>query len=399
MTRGRIPLILLALALAAALAYGFMPRAVPVDTVAVSRGDLAVTLEEEGKTRVRERYRVSAPVSGYVRRIDLKAGDPVQAGQALAVLEPSRSDALDPRSRAQAQARISAAQAALRGAREQAAAATAGADLAAQELARAQALSDREFVSRATVDQARTAQERAQAARNAAEQAVNVARYDLEAARALLHRAGAGTASDPTARVTVTAPVTGRVLAIHHESEGAVPAGQPLLDVGNPDSLEVVVDVLSTGAVKLAPGTRIHLDRWGGEGRLEGRVRVVEPAGFTKISALGVEEQRVRVIVDIVSPQADWARLGDGYRVEAAFVIWEGRDVLIAPTSALFRHGEGWAVFVVDDGRARLTPVRVGQRNGLQFQALEGLAEGQTVITHPDDKVGEGIKVRSRSGA
>jgi len=393
MTRGRITLILLALALAAALAWGFMPKAVPVETEAAAKGSLAVTVEEEGKTRVRERYVVSAPVAGYARRIELKVGDPVAVGQVLAVLEPTRSADLDPRSRAQARASVSAAEAAWQAARDQARAAASAAELAGQNLTRTQALSSQKFVSQAAVDQARTEQQRAQAAHAAAEQSVNVARYDLEAARATLMQAGASVGGGV---LNVASPVAARVLKVVHESEGSVAAGQPLIEVGNPDTLEVEVEVLSTSAVKIAPGTRVRLDRWGGDQPLEGRVRVVEPTGFTKVSALGVEEQRVRVIVDIVAPREQWARLGDGYRVEAAFVIWEGRDILTAPTSALFRHGNDWAVFVAEGGRAVLKPVRIGQRNGLRAQVLSGLNASEAVITHPDDKIAAGVKVKPR---
>ncbi len=393
MTRGRITLILLALALAAALAWGFMPKAVPVETEAAAKGSLAVTVEEEGKTRVRERYVVSAPVAGYARRIELKVGDPVAVGQVLAVLEPTRSADLDPRSRAQARASVSAAEAAWQAARDQARAAASAAELAGQNLTRTQALSSQKFVSQAAVDQARTEQQRAQAAYAAAEQSVNVARYDLEAARATLMQAGASVGGGA---LNVASPVAARVLKVVHESEGSVAAGQPLIEVGNPDTLEVEVEVLSTSAVKIIPGTRVRLDRWGGDQPLEGRVRVVEPTGFTKVSALGVEEQRVRVIVDIVVPREQWARLGDGYRVEAAFVIWEGRDILTAPTSALFRHGNDWAVFVAEGGRAVLKPVRIGQRNGLRAQVLSGLNASEAVITHPDDKIAAGVKVKPR---
>jgi HlyD family secretion protein len=186
------------------------------------------------------------------------------------------------------------------------------------------------------------------------------------------------------------------VLKLLHESEGAVAAGQPLLEVGDPASLEVEVEVLSTHAVKIAPGSRVILDRWGGAQPLGGTVRVVEPSGYTKISALGVEEQRVRVIVDFSSPREAWARLGDGYRVEARFVLWEGQDVLQLPTSALFRQGEGWAAFVLDGRRARLTPVEIGQRAGLATQVMSGLKAGDRVVAHPDETIKDGVRVKPR---
>ncbi len=383
-------------AVAAGLVYGFMPRAVPVDLAEVKRAPLAVTVEEEGKTRVRERYLVSAPVAGYVSRIGLKAGDAVAAGQKLAVIEPARSVALDPRSRAQAQAQVSAAQAALAAAQANARAASAAAQLAQQELARAETLRQSNFVSAQALDSARTSETRTRAVEQATQHAVRVARFDLEMARAAVSST-AGLQSGGAAEVVqVNAPVAAHVLRLLHESEGAVATGQPLLEIGNPDTLEVEVEVLSTHAVKIAPGSKVILDRWGGEQAVAGRVRVVEPSGFTKISALGVEEQRVRVIVDFTSPREAWQRLGDGYRVEARFVLWEGKDVLQLPTSALFRHGEGWAVFALDGKRARLTPVETGQRAGLATQVLSGLAAGARVVSHPDDTLSDGARVKPR---
>jgi len=398
MTRGRIGLLLLTLAIIAGLVYGFLPKPVPVDLATVERGPLAVSVEEEGKTRVMERYTVSAPAAGYARRIDLKVGDDVKAGQVLAILEPARSDALDPRSRAQAQARVGAAEAALAAAREQVNASGAESRLADQELKRARELARDQFLSAQAVDQASSRSQLAQANLQAAQHAVNVARYDLETARAALIRASSASTAGANERIPVTSPITGRVLKVIHESEGTVAAGQPLIEVGNPETLEVEVEVLSTSAVRIAPGAKVVLDRWGGEAPLQAVVRRVEPTGFTKISALGVEEQRVRVIVDIAAPRAAWQRLGDGYRVEARFVIWEEADVLQVPTSALFRQNSGWAVFVREGEVARLRPVEVGQRTGLQSQILKGLDVDEQVVSHPDDKIADGVKIKPRSG-
>jgi len=352
-------------------------------------------VEEEGKTRVRERYTVSAPVAGYVRRIGLDAGDAVKAGQMLAVIEPARAVALDPRTRAQAQAQASAARAALAVAEENARAAAAAAQLARQERVRAESLRQSNFVSAQALDVAITAEARARAADQGAQHAVRVARFDLETALAAV--AGTGRLKNGGADVVqVRAPADAHVLRLLQKSEGAVAAGQPLLEIGDPASLEVEVEVLSTHAVKIAPGSKVILDRWGGERPLEGRVRVVEPSGFTKISALGVEEQRVRVIVDFSSPREAWARLGDGYRVEARFVLWEGKDVLQLPTSALFRQGEGWAAFVIDGRRARLVPVGIGQRAGLATEVAAGLKAGDRVVAHPDETIKDGVRVRPR---
>jgi len=371
------------------LAIGFMPRAVPVDVAEVKRAPLTVTVEEEGKTRVRERYLVSAPVAGYARRIDLKAGDAVAAGQVLAVIEPARPVALDPRTRVQAQAQVSAAQ-------ENARAAAAAAQLAQQERVRAESLRQSNFVSAQALDAARTAETRARAAEQAAQYAVRVARFDLETARAAAASAAQLQRGGTAEALQVQAPVAARVLRVQHESEGPVAAGQSLLEIGNPESLEAEVEVLSTDAVKIATGSKVVLDRWGGNPPIEGRVRVVEPGGFTKISALGVEEQRVRVIVDFTSPREAWARLGDGYRVEARFVLWQGKDVLQLPSSALFRNGEGWAAFRLEGSRARLTPVEIGQRAGLATQVLSGLKAGDRVVAHPDETIREGVRVKPR---
>lgn len=396
--RGRIVYLLIALALIAAIGYGFMPRPVPVELVAARKGDLAVTVEEEGKTRVRERYVVAAPVAGQARRITLKVGDAVAAGQVVAFIEPARSPSLDPRSRAQAQARVESAQSSLLAARENARAAAAEARLAEQELARAESLGKASFVSQAAVDQARSRLQASQANRQAADYAIQVAQHEVAVARAALTEADAPAtrAGRSPEILAITAPVAGRVLAVPHESEGVVQAGQSLVEIGHPGTLEVMVEVLSTSAVKIGVGSKVLLDRWGGGRTLQGRVRVVEPAGFTKVSALGVEEQRVRVLVDIVSPGEEWKSLGDGYRVEAAFVLWEGSDLLLAPASALFRRGDGWAVFVAEAGRARLRDVKVGERNGLEAQVLDGLKAGEEVIAHPDEKIAEGTRVVAR---
>jgi HlyD family secretion protein len=398
-TRARIGITLVALAVAAGLALGFLPQAVPVDVAAVTRGPLVVAAEEEGKTRVRERFVVSAPIAGYARRIGLRAGDAVRAGQVLAAIEPARSSALDPRSRVQAEAQVRAAGAAAAAARENARAAAAQGDLARQELERTESLRRANFISAQALDRARSEFDRSQAARLAADHAASVARFELEVARAALARTAGVPGGKAAETVEVRAPVAARVLKVLHESEGAVPAGQALLEIGDPESLEAEIEVLSTHAVKMAPGTRVIFDRWGGETRLVGAVRIVEPAGFTKISALGVEEQRVRVIVDFTSPRDEWRRLGDGYRLEARFILWEGDAVLQAPSGALSRQGGGWAAFVVEGGRAKLRPVEIGQRAGLQTEIRSGLAVGETLVSHPDDRIRDGVRVKPRLGS
>jgi len=386
---------LTALAVAAALAWGFWPGPVPVEGVPVVRAPLQVTVEEEGRTRVKDRFVISAPVAGYLRRIQLEVGDAVTQGQTLAVMEPLRPEVLDPRSRARAEAQVAAAQAALKGAEEQVVSKRAEDAYAQAEYRRKQKLLKDALVSQGDLDQAQTLARQSVAARRSAEFAVEVARFDLEAAQTALQYSGAGAGAGAQEQETVKlrAPVASRVLAIYHESEGVVVTGEDLLAIGDPAALEVAVDVLSADAVRIHPGGAVQFQRWGGEQPLDGVVRVVEPTGFTKISALGVEEQRVWVIADIISPREQWQQLGDGYRVEAHFILWEGLDVLQIPASALFRHGGGWAVFAIRDGRARRVDVQTGHSNGLVTQVLSGIEAGETVIAHPDDRVEDGVRV------
>ena len=234
----------------------------------------------------------------------------------------------------------------------------------------------------------------AHAEQRSADFAVEVARFELEAAQTALQYSITGNGETARETVKLRAPVSSRVLQLHRESEGVVATGEPLLEIGDPQALEVAVDVLSADAVRIRPGTPVEFHRWGGELPLEGVVRRIEPTGFTKVSALGVEEQRVWVIADLTTPQEQWQQLGDGYRVEAHFILWEAQDVLQVPASALFRHADGWAVFAVVSGRARLTAVRTGRNNGLVTQILSGLGEGDTVIVHPDDRIGDGVRVQ-----
>ncbi len=394
--RRRAGLFGLAALIVLAIAHGFWPRPVLVEAVQVTRGELRVTVEEEGKTRVTDRFVVSAPVAGFVRRLELSVGDTVSQEQVLADLEPLRATVLDPRSRAEAQARVAAAQAALHAAEQNASAAAAEAQYAAAELERIRLLYEADNVSREELEKAQAAARRTRANRRSSEFAVEVARFGLEAARTALRHSAAEHTGKPVEKVQIRAPVNGRVLKLYRKSEGVVDAGAALLEMGDPRTLEVAVDVLSADAVRIAPETDVLFERWGGDVPLEGRVRVVEPVGFTKVSALGVEEQRVLVIADIVSPAPAWHRLGDGYRVDAVFILWERDDVLQVPTSALFRYEQGWAVFVVENGRAQRRSVELGHRSGLAAEVVSGLTQGELVITHPDDSVEGGTRVRQR---
>ena len=394
--RRRVLVISVIAVVALALVYGFLPKPVSVDVMPAKRGPLRVTVEEEGRTRVKDRFVVSAPVAGFLRRITLDIGAPVSARQQVAVLEPLRSTVLDPRSRAEAEATAAAAQAALDAAKEQGRAATADAEYARDRYARMSKLAEGGYISQDDLDLAESAAKKSEAILLSSEAAVIAAQADLERARSLLRHSTAVADGSPNEIVIVRAPVSGRVLKLHRESEGVVNSGDPLLDIGNPSGLEVRVEVLSADAVRIKKGMPVLFERWGGDKPLEGSVRIVEPSGFTKISSLGVEEQRVNVIVDFTSPAGTWQRLGDGYRLDASFIIWESKDVLQVPASALFRSGGGWAVFTIENKRAHQRPVEVGQHNGLSAEIVSGLREGEVVITHPDDAIHDNSRVRSR---
>lgn len=394
--RRRLFVITVGLIVLIAVAYGFLPKPAAVEAAKAVRGTLRVTVEEEGRTRVKDRFIISAPAPGYLRRVELAVGDPVSKGMSVASLEPLRSTVLDPRSRAEAESAVAAARAALDASKEKVRAATADAEYARERLVRMRQLAGSGYIAKDDLDQAESEAKKAEALRLSSDAAVVVAQADLDRARSVLRYSAADAGARSGETVIVRSPVSGRVLKLHHESEGVVGSGEPLLDVGNPGNLEVRVEVLSADAVKLRKGTPVVFERWGGDRPLEGTVRVVEPAGFTKISSLGVEEQRVNVIVDFLSPFEVWQRLGDGYRLDTTFIIWEGQDVLQVPASALFRKGDGWALFTVENKKARLREVVVGRRNGLSAEIVQGINEGAVVVMNPDDTIRDGARVKMR---
>lgn len=391
----RIVLLLVVALLLGAIGYGFVPRAPRVETVAVQRAALRVTVREEGKTRVKDRYVLSAPLPGFAQRLFLKVGDTVDQNQTLLKIEPLRATLLDPRTRAEAQARVSVAKAQLKVAEGRATAAGSQANLAKTELRRVAKLHKAGSANQAELDRASADVRVKDALNRSAEFAVQVAQFELQGAQAALHYSASEDPKAGNEQIEVKSPLKAKVLRLFHESEGVLPAGGRIVEIGDPRALEVEVEVLSADAVKLAAGMRVLLDRWGGD-PLEGKVRVVEPIGFTKVSALGVEEQRVLVIVDLLSPPEVWKALGDGYRVEATFILWEGPGVLQIPNSALFRGAAGWQVYVVQDERAQLRTVTLGHRNGLRSEVKQGLDPGEVVITHPGDQVTPGAVVRQR---
>jgi HlyD family secretion protein len=358
-----------------------------------------VTVDEEGKTRVRERYVVSAPLAGTLMRVNLKAGSPVIAGQTvLAVLEPGDPTLLNARERAEAEARVKAGEAAKNQAEARLNAARAAHELATAVLARVRRNA---AAGAASPDELQTvesaAQVRAEEVR-AAQFAERVAAFELDLARAALVRSDPKSALPADeARLEIRAPVSGKVLRVFRESAGFVTPGADLLELGDPTDLEMVVEVLSTDAVRIHPGARVIVERWGGPGPLAGRVRLVEPAAFLKVSALGVEEQRVNVVADFIDPPEERKTLGDAYRVEARIVVWEADEVVKVPAGARFREpGGGWAVFAVRDGVARLTPVDLGRDNGLEAEVRGGLAPGDRVVLYPSDRVKDGTRVTAR---
>ena len=382
----------IALLIVALLIWGFWPQPVFVEAIAVKRAPLTITIEEEGRTRVVDRYVISAPVDGIACRQNLDVGDEVMQGQVLLGITPLESQVLDPRSRAQTKAQVAAAESAVHAAEQQAEAAEAAAKLAVIEHKRLKPLVEKGVISTDTYDKAATQVQTTAAAQRSADFQVEVARYELQAATTVLEYTAADR-GEPAERMPVVSPIDGRVLKVVRECEGPVRTGDSLLEVGDPAVLEIEVDVLSADAVKIKPGMKVLCERWGGEQPLEGVVRLIEPVGFTKISALGVEERRVLVISDFTSPAEQWQRVGDGYRVEAKFILWHEDDVLQVPASSLFRYQGGWAVFVVENDSAKRRVVKVGQRNGLVAQILEGVSEGEAVVNHPSDDVDDGVRV------
>lgn len=378
------------------LLWGFWPQPVLVEVIAAKRAPLTITIEEEGRTRVVDRYVVSAPVDGVACRQQLNVGDVVTKGQVLLGITPLESQVLDPRSREQTKAQVAAAKSALHAAEQQAKAAEASAKLAVIEHQRLKPLAEKGVISTDAYDKAATVVETAAAAQRSANFQIEVARYELQSANSVLEYTIAdrlAAKEEPAVRVPVVSPIDGRVLKVTRQCEGPVRTGDILLEVGDPTVLEIEVDVLSADAVQIKPGMKVLFDRWGGEQPLEGLVSIIEPVGFMKVSALGVEEQRVLVISDFTSPAKQWQRVGDGYRVEASFILWHQDDVLQVPASSLFRYKNGWALFVVENGHAKRRLVEVGQRNGLVAQIVDGIYEGDRVVNHPSDDVDDGVRV------
>lgn len=382
------------LATAALLAWAFAPRPLEVEVASVTEGPFETSIEEDGKTRLRDRYVVSAPLSGSVGRITLREGDVVEAGAQLATIAAVLPAMLDERTRREQQLRVEIAQAQ----RQRLAARIEGAQVALaqarNEQQRSEQLAKQGFVAPTKLETERLAVQAAQKDLEAAVEEGHVAAHEVEQARAALL---ASTSPGGGRGFAVRAPVAGRVLKVVQVSEGAVALGAPLLELGDTARLEVVAELLTADALRAVPGSRVRIERWGGDGVLEGRVRRVEPAAFTKVSALGVEEQRVRVLIDLTSPPETWRALGDGFRVGVRIVTRTLDKATKVPVSAVFPRPEGdFAVFVLEGGRARAVPVKLGARNGHEAWIESGVAAGATVIVYPPAATRDGLRVKPR---
>ncbi len=386
---------LVAIGLLVVLVLALRPSPVPVNSAKVLAANFVESVDEEGQTRLRDIYTVSAPIGGYLQRVQPEPGDSVELGEVLFRMEPHPAPALDARSLSQARENLSAARARRGNALANLETVEADARFAESEYQRYRELHERGLVSTTEMERARSTRDRQIAARRAAEHAVEVAGFEVESARAVLDIASGERPAEEQGELDVRSPVGGVVLRRHRCCEGAIAAGEAVVDVGSLEDLEVQVDLLSMMAVRVRPGMRVLMTGWGGDETLEGTVRRIEPAGFTRVSALGVEEQRVPVIIDFDDPETAWQQLGVGYRVEAEFVLWEGADVIQVPTSALFRVDGQWTVYVIDNGRARQRSVDRGRSSGLLTQITSGLDAGEVVITHPGDQISEGTRVRA----
>lgn len=382
----------------AGLVWFAWPQPIPVDLATVSKGPMEVTVDDEGKTHVRDIYTVSAPLAGMVLRVPGRVGDQVVANNTvIAVMQPMAPSFHDIRSHEELQAALAAADAAITLAEHEVHRIEKVLEFSRSDLQRAEALARTNTIAAKTLEKAKIDFETNEAALASAAAQLEVRRSERASAAVRLTEPLIGVVSpaDPACCMQIRAPVTGSILRIIQESEGVVQAGTPLIDIGNPSDLEVVADLLSTDAVSVAAGAPVLIDGWGGS-QIRGRVARVDPAGFVKISALGIEEQRVRTTIDFVDPPEAWSRLGHDYRVIVHIPVWSASDAITVPVAALFRKNENWAVFAVNSGRTRLMPVQIGQRNNRVAEVISGLAVGDQVVLHPSDRIQEGVSVSER---
>jgi HlyD family secretion protein len=394
----RVIMALVAAGIVAAVVVASLPKPVPVEAAAATRGPLKVTVDEDGRTRVKDRYVVSAPLLGSLARIELKPGDRVAEGGIVGRLLPISAPLMDSQSRAEAVARVAMAESAKRQAATAETRARVAYDFARKDIAAQRKMAEQGAITRQRLDLAEMDLRTKKADLASAGFGARVAGHEVEVAQAALGRLDRGEEPPradgaPQEEELVRSPVAGVVLAVLQENAGVVQPGTPLVEIGDPQALEIVVDVLTTDAVRIPVAARTEILRWGGDEALAARVQRMEPKAFTRNSSLGVEEQRVNVILELTTPQGQWAALGDGYRVEASITVWEADDALRIPASAVFRHDGEWSVFVAEAGFARLRPVKLGQRNGMEAQVIEGLSDGEQVILHPGERVVDGVAI------
>jgi HlyD family secretion protein len=389
----KIILVILGLTVICLLVLALMPSPIPVSVAVVEKDYFAEYTADEGVARLRHTHVFSAPINGYLHRVELEPGDIVQTGDIVFTMEPAPAPGLDPRTLRQAREQLEAAQARLRTAEADYRRAVYQAALAEKELNRHEVLFDQNVISRATMDRVQNELELAVESKKSAKSAAEAAEYDVQNARAVLE-VSTGALNGDDQVLKVKSPVKGVILRRGRYQEGSINSGEIVLETGNLDDLEVQVDLLSVEAVRVRPGMRVILEHWGEKRNLTGRVRLVEPAGFKRVSALGVDEQRVPVYVEIASPRDEWENLGHDYRVEARFILWEDDQVIHIPTSGLFRQDDQWYVFVIEDERAVTRQVKTGRRSGLLTQILQGLEPGEKVVTHPGDKLSSGARVK-----
>ena len=387
-----------ALALILGGVLAFTPRAEPVDIVQTRTAPMRVSVDEEGETRVKDIFTIAAPINGRLLRTPLKVGDAVVADETIVVeIEPSDPDFLDERAAASSAAARDAAAAALELATAELKQAEAEKRFALAEVKRARELYAQGTLPKQRVDDAERVASASTARVDAGTANVKLRRYELNRAKAaLISPADVIAQNKPCACVTIRSPVSGKVLQIYQESETVVRSGAPLIDIGDPRKLEVVADLLSRDAVQVQPGQKVVIDGWGGPYPLSGEVRRVEPYGFKKVSALGIEEQRVNVLMDLTDPHDRWQTLGHGYQLDVHIIQWEAEAVLQVPLTALFRSDDGWALFAVTDGRAQQRPVEIGHTAGLSAEVLSGLNDGDSIVLHPSMRLRDGLRVQQR---
>lgn len=397
-TRRSIFWLIILVLIVAGLIFTFRPQPIPVDLIKVDQGPMVVTVGEEGETRVKDVYMLSAPVTGHMLRIDAEVGDEVVAAETLvAQIKPIDPEFLDVRSEEEARAAVKTAEASLALAEAQLVEAQSEFEFAITELERANKLIQQQVIPQRELDNAKRGYKSKRAVVNTAKAALRARQFELAQARAhLVSPADLQTNDQDCKCITILSPITGKILQVLHENEGVISMGTPLVEIGDPTNLEIVVDFLSSDAVRIQPGQRVMIEEWGGESTLQGTVRKIEPFGFTKTSALGIDEQRVNVIIDLSDPAEKWQRLAHGYQIEARVVLWESENVSKVPLTSLFRDNDNWAVFVEHENRAKLQHVKLGQRNGLEAEILEGLSANAYVISHPSNQIVDNILIKAR---